>query len=247
MPGPSAPLQTGQPGSISWVNAMHTLDSRQQMPSSWDEVYLLQEALQPSIRSFTSITARSPPVVPGSPWLPYASQLDILQRESSRVWSADRRPGASPRLAELAAWTGGISAVGKAGFHITEEMTEEFMHAKLREFRHRDGSLGWHQAKFVQQEHDKFQSILWQQTHDERDLKHNPSREQDSKMPPKTGHRFLITLSLEIRSDIWHGCRRWDTSTSRRTIIIPTLFLGKNGASGKLQGASKYVASKLLL
>lgn len=160
MPGPSAPLQTGQPGSISWVNAMHTLDSRQQMPSSWDEVYLLQEALQPSIRSFTSITARSPPVVPGSPWLPYASQLDILQRESSRVWSADRRPGASPRLAELAAWTGGISAVGKAGFHITEEMTEEFMHAKLREFRHRDGSLGWHQAKFVQQEHDKFQSIL---------------------------------------------------------------------------------------
>ena len=160
MPGPSAPLQTGQPGSIPWVNAMHTLDPRQQMPSSWDEVYLLQEALQPSIRSFTSITARLPPVVAGSPWLSYASQLDILQRESDRSWSADRRPGASPRLAELAAWRGGISTVGKAGFSITEEMTEEFMHAKLRDFRHRDGLLGWHQANSVQKEYDKFQSIL---------------------------------------------------------------------------------------
>lgn len=42
MPDSSAPLQIGQPGNIPWVNAVHTLDSRQQSPSTWDEVYLLR-------------------------------------------------------------------------------------------------------------------------------------------------------------------------------------------------------------
>ena len=45
--------------------------------------------------------------------------------------------------------------VGKAEFQITEEMTEEFIHAKLRRNRH-----GWHQDKSVEDMHDDFQSIL---------------------------------------------------------------------------------------
>lgn len=150
----------GQPGLIPWGNIRHALDSRQQEPSTWDEVNLLQEVLKPSVRSFTRITSRSPPLIPGSPWLSYASQLDFLQRESDRFWSADRRPGAPPRLAGLAAWRGGILMVGNAEFHITEEMTEEFMHAKLRGCRHRGGSPGWHQDKILEQAHKKLQSIL---------------------------------------------------------------------------------------
>lgn len=30
--------------------------------------------------------------------------------------------------------------VGKARFDVTEEMTEEFIHVKLRGYKHRDGS-----------------------------------------------------------------------------------------------------------
>lgn len=134
---------------------MYALDSRQHNPSTWDEVNLLQEALKPSIRTFSHITARPPPSIPGSPWLSYASQLEILQRESDRHWSADRRPGAPPELAGLAAWRGGILMVGKAEFHITEEMTEGFIHARLRGKMH-----GWHQDKSVENKHDEFQSIL---------------------------------------------------------------------------------------
>lgn len=156
IPGPSAPLQTNQPGSIPQVNAMYALDSRQQKPSTWDEVNRLQEALKPSVRSFSRVTARSPSSVPGSPWLSYASQLEILQGESDRFWGADRRPGAPPKLAGLAAWRGGILMVGKAGFHITEEMTEEFTHAKLRGKRH---YADWHQDEFVEQAQNDFQSI----------------------------------------------------------------------------------------
>lgn len=157
IPGPSAPLQMGQAGTVPWVNVMYASDSRWEKPSTWEKVDLLQEALKPSIRSFTRVTSRSPPSVPGSPWQSYASQLDILQRESDRFWSADRRPGAPPKLAGLAAWRGGVLMVREAGFHITEEMTEEFMHAKLRGYRHRDGSPG---DKFIEQTHNQFQNVL---------------------------------------------------------------------------------------
>lgn len=160
MLGRSTALQLSQAVSIPRVSAVYALDSRQHKPSTWDEVNLLQEALSPSIRSFARITSRSPPTVPGSPWLSYASQLAILQRESDRFWSADRRPGAPPKLARLAAWRGGILMVGKAEFHTTEEMTEEFVHAEVRLSRQRSASLGWDQDMFVEQAHDQFQSIL---------------------------------------------------------------------------------------
>lgn len=50
--------------------------------------------------------------------------------------------------------------VGKAGFDITEEMTEEFTHAKLRGFRDRDRWPGWCQDDLCEQAHDQFQSLL---------------------------------------------------------------------------------------
>lgn len=159
MPDPSVPLNIGLPGSIPPVNPIRALDSRQQKPRTWDEVNLLQEALKPSIRSFTRITSRPPPTVPGSPWLSYACQLDLLQRESDRYWSADRRPGPPAKLAGLAAWRGGISRVGKAGFEITEEATEEFTHAKLRGSRDRERPPGC-QDDHCEKAHDQFQSLL---------------------------------------------------------------------------------------
>ena len=50
--------------------------------------------------------------------------------------------------------------VGGAKFHITEEMTEEYMHAKLRAYRHPDGSLGWYQDKISERGYDRVQSFL---------------------------------------------------------------------------------------
>ena len=50
--------------------------------------------------------------------------------------------------------------VRKARFSITEEMTEEFMHEKLRGYRHRIGSPSWHQERFVEHTHNEVQSML---------------------------------------------------------------------------------------
>lgn len=50
--------------------------------------------------------------------------------------------------------------VGKAGFDTTEEMTEEFMHAKLRIYRDRNGSPGWIHDRFSELRYNKLQSIL---------------------------------------------------------------------------------------
>lgn len=160
MPGPRVPLQTPQPGSILNVNTPYALDSREEKPSTLDEVRLLQEALKPSIRSFTHVTARSPPVVSGSQWLSYADQLDILQRESDRCWTVDGRTGPPPKLAKLGEWRGGIMRVGEADYCITEEMTEKFRHRKVTGNRHPDGSLGWYQDTFGEQAHYKSERIL---------------------------------------------------------------------------------------
>ena len=145
MSSSSTPLLTGKPGGKRWMKTLSKLDSRQHMPRNWNEVDLLQEALKPSIRSFSRITSRSPPTVIGATWSSYATQLDILQRESDRCWKADRRRGAPPKLAALNPWKGGILKVYKATFHTTEDMTEEFVHARFknkgsRGCRNREGS-----------------------------------------------------------------------------------------------------------
>lgn len=149
-----------QPGSIPSTNTPYALDSREEKPSTLDEVLLLQEALKPSIRSFTRVTARSPPVVSGSQWLSYADQLDILQRESDRCWHVDRRTGPPPKLAKLSEWTGGIMRAGEAEYRVTEEMTEKFRHRQVTANRHPEGSLGWYQNTFGEQAHDKSERIL---------------------------------------------------------------------------------------
>ena len=161
----STPLLTGKPGSKMRIEALFKLDSRQHMPSNWDEVDLLQEALKPSIRSFSRITSKSPPCVIGSAWSSYATQLDVLQRESDRCWKADRRPGAPPKLAALNPWKGGILMVYKASFHITEDMTQESVHARFKDkksrgCRHREGSPSWQQDRYISKTHDHFQKLL---------------------------------------------------------------------------------------
>ena len=158
--GSSAPLQMDQSGSVPKVNTPYALDSRDEKPSTWNEVYLLQEALKPSIRSFTRITARSPPVVSGSEWLSYADQLAILQRESDRCWNADGRAGPPPKLAKLGEWRGGILLINGAEYRITEDMTEKFTHRKVSGNRHPDGSLGWFQTTFSEQAHNEMERML---------------------------------------------------------------------------------------
>ena len=162
MPGPSTPLQMTQPSIISGVNTVDVLDSREEKPSTWNEVYLLQEALKPSFRSFTRVTARAPSVVPESHWLSYADQLEILQRESDKHWTTDQRAGAPPKLAKLASWRGGITMVDGARFRITEEMTEKFMHQDFRQnmLPDRHGTLGWYQKTFGEQAHKQLGHFL---------------------------------------------------------------------------------------
>ena len=165
MSSSSTPLLTKKPGSKMLLEALSKLDSRQHMPSNWDEVDLLQEALKPSVRSFSRITSRSPPTVIGAAWLSYATQLDVLQRESDRCWKADRRPGAPPKLAALNPWKGGILMVCKATFHTTEDMTEEFVHARFKDkesrgCRHREGSPSWQQDRYISKTQDHFQKLL---------------------------------------------------------------------------------------
>lgn len=50
--------------------------------------------------------------------------------------------------------------VGNAKASVTEEMTENFMHAKFRGYRHTDGPPGLYQDHVFKQEHRSFQRIL---------------------------------------------------------------------------------------
>ena len=163
MPSSSTPLQMSQSSSLPEFNVIDALDSREEKPSTWDEVYMLQDALKPSFRSFTRVTARAPPVVPGSHWLSYADQLEILQRESDKHWITDQRSGAPPKLAKLASWPGGIIMLNEAKACMTEEMTEEFMHQDFRRdiVPDQQGTLGWYQNTFSEQAYNELGKLLF--------------------------------------------------------------------------------------
>ena len=160
MPGSSVPLQMGHTGDIPSVNTKGETDSRDEAPKDWDEVRLLRDALQPSIRSFTRVTSRPPPAISGSSWLSYNGQLEILQRESDRCWGVDRRAGLPPKLAKLAEWGGGIRMVGKAVLRITEAMTEKSSNKNICESSYGEGSIGWHQDTFGEQAYKETEKIL---------------------------------------------------------------------------------------
>ena len=160
MLGLSAPMQVGQPGSNPLVNVAYVQDSRDEKPSTWDEVCLLQEAMKPSIRSFTYVTSRTPKFDPETIWRSYAEQIEILQSESDRYWNADHRSGDPPILVRLDEWRGGILMIDKAGFLITEDTIKEFKHPALGRKRHRVNSPGCYQDTFGEQAHNEVKRIL---------------------------------------------------------------------------------------
>lgn len=160
MTGPSKLLQIGQHDSIPKFSTIDASDSRNETPRTWDEVYLLQGALKPSIRSFTRINARTPPFVRDSPWLSYAEQLELLQQHSDRCWRADQRTGDPPQIARLGEWRGGIGMVDEAEFTVTEGATEDFVHEKLRRQKPRNGSLTWNEDTFYEQTYNQSKDIL---------------------------------------------------------------------------------------
>ena len=160
IPDPSIRSQMSNTGGIPSVNTIGEADSRDEAPKTWDEVFLLQDALKPSIRSFARVTSRTPPAISGSAWLSYNGQLEILQQESDRCWGVDGRAGPPPKLAKLAKWEGGIHKVGNAEFRITEEMTEKFLNNNIRGYSFSEGSLGWHQHTFGEQAYKEVHKIL---------------------------------------------------------------------------------------
>ena len=160
IPDPSIRSQMGHSGGILSVNTIGEADSRDEAPKNWDEVFLLGDALKPSIRSFSRVTSRTPPAISGSAWLSYNGQLEILQQESDRCWGVDGRAGPPPKLAKLAEWEGGIHKISNAELHITEEMTEKFLNNKIRGYSYSEGSLGWHQQTFGEQAYKEAHKIL---------------------------------------------------------------------------------------
>ena len=93
--------------------------------------------------------------------IPGVNTVDVLDSREEKP-STDQRAGAPPKLAKLASWNGGIMMVDGAQLHITEEMTEKFMHQDFRRniLPDQHGTLGWYQKTFGEQAHKELGHFL---------------------------------------------------------------------------------------
>ncbi len=83
-----------------------SVDGRTIKPSSWDEVYSLQEALDPSRQSFFRLVGQAAPL--SELWDDYISQWNYLQGRFTEEWLAIGCQGHPPNLVMLKPWAGKI-------------------------------------------------------------------------------------------------------------------------------------------
>ena len=82
------------------------IDARTERPRNWEEVKLLQTAINPSILHFAMLTNRQPDMP--SEWLPYNDQWAYLQMQLEQRMGLPGQDMRRPRLVRLGKWTGGI-------------------------------------------------------------------------------------------------------------------------------------------
>lgn len=129
------------------VNARQThqyeeIDVRAKAPENWDEVKIIQQVLEPAIRSFALVTGRIPPDV--SLWKSYKEQRGAFQKASDQWWWLDEREGSPPELAGIGPSYGSIRSIVDAPMVITEDDLKYATHpAVFAPYEPEPGSMAW--------------------------------------------------------------------------------------------------------
>lgn len=86
--------------------AQNLPDSRDLVPETCKESYILGDALKETVEHFRRLTGQYPR--PTQPTKSYSSQWSALQAQFAPIWKSQRPAEETPLLFKLCAWTGGI-------------------------------------------------------------------------------------------------------------------------------------------
>ncbi|KAF6232926.1 hypothetical protein HO173_008889 [Letharia columbiana] len=81
-------------------------DSRDDVPQTCKEAYILRDALEETVEHFKKLTGQNPK--PTATTKSYSSQWNALQAQFAPIWKSQRPAEETPFLFKLRAWTGGI-------------------------------------------------------------------------------------------------------------------------------------------
>ena len=104
---PSPPLQPAPATLTTPAPAQNLLDSRDAVPETCAESYMLHDALSETVEHFKKLTGQVPRQ--SSTAKSYSSQWSALQTQFAPIWKSQRPAEEIPLLFKLCAWTGGIS------------------------------------------------------------------------------------------------------------------------------------------
>ena len=112
-PAPSCrhrPLPAPQPtpaSSPTPAQAQDLPDSREDVPETCKESYILRDALEETVEHFKKLTRQNPQHT--NTFQSYSSQWNALQAQFNPIWRSQRPREETPFLFKLRAWTGGIA------------------------------------------------------------------------------------------------------------------------------------------
>ena len=192
-PSPEAQAQAQQPDAKKQARLVpgrqpehyEDNDVRAKAPQNWDEVKIIQQVLEPAIRSFARITARTPPNV--SLWGSYREQRDAFQAALDRYWRLSKREGPPPELAGIGPWYGRINSIVDAPVVITEADLEWAIHQSVASYKPTPGSVA------SMERAPNFEHMLQNQ--------HQPSDHVQATGPEHQGTRTSAALPMSFQVD----------------------------------------------
>ena len=115
----SPPTPQPSPATPPTPTPAQTLpDSRDVVPETCKESYILGDALQETVEHFRILTGQHPR--PTRPNKSYSSQWSALQAQFAPIWKSQRPAEETPLLFKLCEWTGGIDR-WDSGMQVSDE------------------------------------------------------------------------------------------------------------------------------
>ena len=104
---PSPPPQSAPHTLQTSAPTQSLSDSRDDVPKTCKESYILIEALKETVEHFKTLTRQTPKHTNTAK--SYTSQWNALQAQFAPIWKSSRPAEETPRLFKLGKWTGGIT------------------------------------------------------------------------------------------------------------------------------------------
>lgn len=104
---PSPPPVSALPTPLTPAPTQNLLDSRDDVPKTCEESYMLFDALKETVEHFKKLAGRAPKATNTAQ--SYTSQWNALQAQFAPFWKSQRPSEEIPLLFKLGKWTGGIA------------------------------------------------------------------------------------------------------------------------------------------